>query len=178
MTTALVARRALAATGGRPQIAVEVLLCGSRNAGDDGVPLAVGPLIAKRLPADVRVKAVGTLDIDALLAVPSGAATVIVDSAVGIEPGAIVSIPLNGLIGHEGLRARSSHALAFPEVIGLAELMRGVPLSGRIVMIGATRFGPGKPVSKRVGLAFPELIRATLEAVDLVRPSTGPVGRL
>jgi hydrogenase maturation protease len=177
MTASLLTSPRRTATRARPQIAVEVLVCGSADRGDDGAPLAAAPLIAKQLSADVRLKVVGTLDIDALLAVPAGAGIVIVDAALGIEPGAIVSIPLTGLIGRDGLRARSSHALSFPEVIGLAELIRGVALSGRIVAIGATKFGLGKPMSRRVGIALPDLVRSTLEAVDLVRPPTGPLAR-
>jgi hydrogenase maturation protease len=177
MTASLLTSPAATTPRARARIAVEVLVCGSPDRGDDAAPLLAAPLIAKQLPADVRLKVIGLLDIDALLAIPAGAATVIVDAAVGIEPGAIVSMPLNGLIGRDGLRARSSHALSFPEVIGLAELLRGVPLSGRIVAIGATRFGLGKPMSRRVGMALPDLVRSTLEAIDQVRPPMRPTVR-
>jgi hydrogenase maturation protease len=169
MTASTLTRPAPTASRPHPRFAVEILLCGSPDRGDDGAPVAAGPLIARWLPADVRLKVVDTLDIDALLAIPLGAGIVIVDTAIGIEPGAIVSIPLNGLIGREDLRARSAQALAFPEVIGLTEMLRGRPLPGRIVAIGAARFGMGKPLSRRVRRALPDVVRATLAAVDLVR---------
>ena len=151
-------------------MAVEVLVCGMADRGDDGAPIAAARLIALCLPSDVDLRVVGTLDVDALLAIPPRCGKVILDAAVGIEPGVIELIPLNGLIGRQDLRMRSSHALAFPEVLGLAGMMRGWPLSGVIVAIGVSRFAPGKPLSKRVAPALPALVRATLEAVDLARP--------
>ena len=153
----------------RQQILVEILVCGSPDRGDDAVALAAAPAIRAALPPDARLKVVGLLGIDDLLAVARGAGVVIVDTAVGIAPGKIVTMPLTGLIGCDGLRPRSSHALAFPEVIGLAELLRGMPLDGQIVAIGAKRFTQGKPLSRSVVAALPTLIEAALAAAECTR---------
>jgi hydrogenase maturation protease len=150
-----------------PSIAVEILVCGSADRGDDGAPIAAAAVLRDHVPDDVRMRIVGSLDIDDLLAVPAGARVVIVDAAVGIRPGQIIELPLNGLIGREDrLRPRSSHALAFPEVIGLAELIRGRPVQGRIVAIGGTGFGLGATLSPRVARAIPALVAAVREAMD------------
>ena len=175
MTTTLGARPSRSsATKPRPsspthRILVEILVCGSLDRGDDGAALAAAPGIRERLPSDVRIKVVGTLDIDDLLAVPKGASVVIVDAAIGIPPGQVVTLPLTGLIDRDGIRPRSSHALAFPEVIGLAELLRGAPMIGEIVAVGADRFTPGKPLRRIVTAAIPALVEATLDSVDRTR---------
>jgi hydrogenase maturation protease len=155
--------------GPGPRILVEILVCGSPDRGDDAVALAAAPAIRAALPPDARMKVVGMLDIDDLLAVARGAGAVIVDAAVGIPPGRIVTLPLTGLIGREGLQPRSSHALAFREVIGLAELLRGVPMVGQIVAVGANRFTPGKPLGRSVAAAVPALVEATLAAAERTR---------
>jgi hydrogenase maturation protease len=148
-------------------VAVEVLVCGSPDRGDDGAPMAAAAVLRDHMPDDVRIRIIGHLDIDDLLAVPTGARVVIVDTAVGIRPGHIVELPLTGLVGREdGLRPRSSHALAFPEVIGLAELIRGRPVQGRIVAIGGMAFGLGATLSPRVARAIPTLVAAVREAMD------------
>lgn len=153
-------------------VVVEVLVCGSQDRGDDGAPMIAAARLGADLPPDVRVRVVGQLDIDDLLAVPPGAGVVIVDAATGIRPGQIVHLPLAGLIGQVGgPRPRSSHALAFPEVIGLAELMRGRPVRGRIVAIGGVQFGLGRALSRPVTAAMPALIAATLEAIESVSRS-------
>jgi hydrogenase maturation protease len=164
-------RRAAAA------VAVEVLVCGSPDRGDDGAPIAVSQLLDGRLPPDVALRVVGQLDVDDLLSIPPGAGVVIVDAATGIEPGAIVELVLNGLIGgHGALHPRSSHALALPEVVGLAEMMRGRPLRGRIVAIGGSRFGLGDSFSAPVSAALGRLADSISEAVGHVRPPGDPEG--
>jgi hydrogenase maturation protease len=147
-----------------------VVICVSPDRGDDGAPLAAATVLRQDLPADVRVRTVGQLDIDDLLAVTTDAGVVIVDAAVGIRPGQIVEIPLNGLVAREDrLRPRSSHALAFPEVIGLAEVMRGRPMRGLIVAIGGKAFGLGAAFSPRVARAIPTLVAAVRDAIQRVR---------
>jgi hydrogenase maturation protease len=151
--------------GKAKRIDVELLVCGSRDRGDDGAAIVAAGRLG-RLPGNVRARVIGQLDIDDLLAVPAGARVVIVDVAVGIRPGDVVELPLTGLIGRtDGLRPRSSHALAFPEVIGLAELMRGRPLRGEIVAIGGVHFGLGEPLSGPVTKALPALVSAIREAI-------------
>jgi hydrogenase maturation protease len=151
-------------------VAVEVLVCGSPDRGDDGAPLAAAAVLRQNLAGDVRVRIVGQLDIDDLLAVSADARVIIVDAAVGIRAGEIVELPLTGLVGREdGLRPRSSHALAFPEVIGLAEVMRGRPMRGLIVAIGGKSFGLGAALSPSVAKAIPALASRVRDAVRRVR---------
>jgi hydrogenase maturation protease len=152
------------------RVAVEVLVCGSPDRGDDGAAIAAAALIGQHAADNVVIRVVGSLDIDHLLAIPADAGVVIVDCAVGIRAGRIVELPLTGLIGRDdGPRPRSSHALAFPEVIGLAEFIRGRPLCGRVVVVGGSAFGFGDPFSRPVAAALPALATAVLDAVEDVR---------
>ena len=146
---------------------VEVLVCGSPDRGDDGAPAVAAASLEGQLPATVRVRTVGMLDIDDLLSVPAGARVIVVDAATGIRPGQIVELPLDGLVERgDRLRPRSSHALGFPEVIGLATLIRGRPLAGRIVAIGGSKFGLGSEISEKVARAIPALAKAVSDAVE------------
>ena len=164
-------------TGG-PAHAVEILVCGSADRADDGAPIAAGRLVQARLGSDVRLRFVGQLDIDDLLAIGPGAGVVVVDAATGLAPGEVVDLPLGGLgEATTAVRPRSSHALAIPEVVGLAEMIRGRPFRGRVVAIGGNHFGLGRPLSRSVDAALPELARAILAAVDEVRPQAVQVGR-
>ena len=164
------ARRGQAARPGRAKPSVEVLLCGSTDRGDDGAALATADYLRRTLPSDVQVRAVGQVDVDDLLAIGPGAGVVIVDAATGIEPGAVLELPIRGLVGQQDvLRPRSSHALTLPEVIGVAEMIRGRPLVGRIVVIGARSFRLGHPLTTTVAQAIPALARAVESAVAAVR---------
>jgi len=156
-------------------VAVEILVCGSPDRGDDGAPMLACELLRAALPKDVRLRTVGMLDIDDLLSVGKGAGVVVVDAATGIDAGIVVELPLSGPSGLGTIvLPRSSHALAIPEVVGLAEMIRGRPLGGLIVAIGGSQFGLGRPLSKPVALALPTLARAVLEAIDRVRPTGAP----
>jgi hydrogenase maturation protease len=151
-------------------VAVEVLICGSADRGDDGAAIIAAEALRPRLDPDVRMRAVGRLDIDDLLGVPAGAAVVIVDAATGLRRGQIVDLPMNGLVDRgDGLRPRSSHMLEFREVIGLADMLRGHPLPGRIVAIGGGTFGLGAPLSPGVARALPALAGAIIDAVRRLR---------
>ena len=172
MTRALAARRPRPARDGAG-VAVEVLVCGSPDRGDDGAPMAVMGRLRGQLPLDVSLRAVGQLDVDDLLSIPLGAGVVIVDAATGIDPGIIVDLALTGLIGQpDGVHPRSSHALAMPEVVGLAEMLRGRPLRGRIVAIGGAHFGLGSSFSRPVTAALDPLSDAIVQAVASVRPAS------
>ena len=174
MNRALLARRPRAPRRtAAVAVAVEVLVCGSPDRGDDGAPMAVMSRVREQLPADVTMRAVGMLDVDDLLSIPAGAGVVIVDAATGIDPGAIVDLTLHGMIGRsDGVHPRSSHALTLPEVVGLAEMMRGRPLCGRIVAIGGAHFGLGSSFSRPVNAALEPLSEAIVQAVSSVRPPT------
>jgi hydrogenase maturation protease len=163
-----VRRAALQATA--PAARVEVLVCGSRDRGDDGAAVLAMALLVGGFPEDVGVRFVGQLDIEDLLAVPDRAAIVIVDTAVGIPPGQIVDLPLSGLVGRgNGIRPRSSHAIGVSDVVALAGLLRGEALHGRAVAIGGITFGLGEGLSWPVAAAIPELRLAIVAAVDRER---------
>jgi hydrogenase maturation protease len=158
------------ASGRASPVAVEVLICGSVDRGDDGAPIAAAHGLRDRLDPDVRLRVIGQLDIDDLLGVPAGAGVVIVDAATGLRRGEIVELPLDGLVAREDdLRPRSSHSLEFREVIGLADMLRGRPLPGRIIAIGGGKFGLGAPLSPSVAKAIPALIGAILDAIGRLR---------
>jgi len=154
-------------TRSQRRVAVTVLACGPPNRGDDGVAVEACRRLRSRLPGDAIVRAVDQLDVDDLLAIPDGSAVLIVDAARGLRPGAIRSIPLGGLLTTPGsIRPRSSHALAMPEVIGLANMIRGHPLRGRIVVIGGREFGPGASLSERVANRLGLFEAAILAAIS------------
>jgi hydrogenase maturation protease len=183
MTATTAAAAAAAATTRRPgttrtrrspetplQIPVEILVCGSADRHDDGAPLAAIAGLQPRLGPGTHVRIVGQLDIDDLLAVPPDGRVVVLDAATGLRPGEIVELPLDGLIGRtDELRPRSSHALAFREVIGVATVIRRFPLPGRIVAIGGSRWTLGVGLSPRVARALPAFVDAVLRAVEHVR---------
>jgi hydrogenase maturation protease len=154
--------------------AIDVLVCGSPDRGDDGAAIAAARLL-RGLPAGTRVRIVGQLDIDDLLAVPPGGAVVIVDAATGIPPGRIVELPLRGFLeaGSETV-PRSSHALAMPEIIGVADMVRGRPLAGRIIVIGGRQYGLGRPMSRGVARAIPALVEAVSRTIDIVAGHAAP----
>jgi hydrogenase maturation protease len=153
----------------RPTV-IHLLVCGSQDRGDDGAPLLAASRIRANLPPDVRLKVVGQLDIDHLLSIPRNGGVVIVDAATGIRSGSVVELPLSGLVDHAGaIRPRSSHALEIPEVVAVADMIRGQPLPGRVVAIGTRSFGLGKALSASVARAIPALSQAILDAIDHVR---------
>jgi len=157
--------RSLSVVESPAENAVDVLVCGSPDRGDDGAAIAAARLL-RGLPAGARVRIVGQLDIDDLLAVPPGGAVVIVDAATGVAPGRIVELPLRGFLGAGSETVpRSSHALAMPEVIGVADMVRGHPLAGRIVVVGGRQYGLGRPMSRRVAASIPALAEAVRRAV-------------
>lgn len=153
-----------------PPAHVEVLACGAPDRGDDGAGVIAVGRLADVLPADVRTRIVGQLDIDDLLAVPKGAGVVVADTALGVDPGWIVEIPFSGLAGREaGIRPRSSHALSIPETIAVASIIRGHPLPGIVVAIGGVDFGLGEALSWPVASAMDAFVLAIADAIGRVR---------
>jgi hypothetical protein len=149
---------------------VEVLACGTADRGDDGAAIAALAGLESELPPDVTVRLVDRLDIDDLLTVPVGAGAVVVDTVTGVDPGWVVEIPFTGLVGREsGIHARSSVALARPETVGLASMIRGRPLTGVIVAIGGQSFGPGEALSWPVATGLCTFRLAIVDAIDRVR---------
>jgi hydrogenase maturation protease len=150
-------------------MAIEVLICGSEDRGDDAAAIVAARDLQGRLPPGVRMRVVGQLTVEELLAVPADGAVVIVDAAAGISPGLVVDLPIDGLRRLRGCRPRSSHAIEAREVIGLAAFLRGTPLTGRIVAIGGDRFELGSALGPRVAAAIPDLAAAVLDAISELR---------
>jgi hydrogenase maturation protease len=148
---------------------VQVLVCGSADRGDDAAPAAAAQRLTPERLHRMQFRLVGQLDVDHLLAVPRGAAAIVVDTAVGIVPGRIVVLPLNGLIGRGRIRPRSSHALAIPEVVGVADVIRGRPLRGAVIVVGGSRFGLGDSMSDAVARHIPALAAKVVEVANLLR---------
>jgi len=150
-------------SAGEPR--VHVLICGERLRGDDGA----APLAAALLPADIaflaRIEEVGRLEVECLLEVPEGRSVVVADAAAGVAPGRVVVLDLEVVAGStgSGVAPASSHSLAPHQVLALAEEMRGTPLRGVFVAIGAAGFGFGEGLSQAVAAALPEFA-ATIAA--------------
>jgi hydrogenase maturation protease len=147
------------ATGRRP---VHLLICGEELRGDDGAAIRAAEL----LPAGVRelafVRRVGRLEVEELLDVPDDGAVVVADAAVGVAPGRVVVLALGAVARPSGSGAApaSSHSLAPQQVLALAEEMRGSPLRGSFVGLGATGFAFGEGLSEAVAAALPDFAAA------------------
>ena len=163
---------------------VRLLVCGNPDRGDDGAPLeAVAgllPGLPPHLLADLDIRRCEQLEIEDLIELPDGSACVIVDAAVGIAPGSVVTIPLTEVPARDaaaGPVPRSSHVLPIGQLVAIAEIMRGAPLDGSLVAVGggAFGFGPGLGRSVRRALpAFQDAIEAALVDVALVPSTVGP----
>jgi Ni,Fe-hydrogenase maturation factor len=98
---------------------------------------------------------------------------VVVDAAVGIPPGHVVTVPIGQILGEEGSPTpRSSHELPIEQVLAMARTLRpgGLP-EGVFVGIGGRRFGYGRPLSRSVRLnmaSFQAAIAAELSRLTHV----------
>jgi hydrogenase maturation protease len=155
---------------------VRLLVCGNADRGDDGAALSAVATLLPSLPAAMlerlEVRRCGHLRVEDLLEVPAGEMAVVVDAAVGIAPGHVVTLPIREIVGDsDGPAPRSSHELPVDEVLGLADVMRpgGLP-DGSFIGIG------GRPLSRSVRLnmaAFQAAIAAELSRLTNV-PSAPP----
>lgn len=139
--------------------AVRVLVCGEPLRGDDGAAIQAIQGLGPDTSALAEVVEVGQLSAEALLDVPEGMAVVVVDAAVGVEPGTTVTLPLED-VGGGGAMPASSHALPPDQAIGLAAEMRGAPLRGSFVGIGGAEFGFGERLSPAVEAGLPAFASA------------------
>ncbi len=146
-----------------------LLVCGEPERGDDAAAAAavaaLPPLVATR----VTIVHCGQLEVDHLLAVPDGARCIVVDAAVGVAPGTIVTIPLADVAIRTGGGApRSSHTMPPDQAISLAAALRGRPPEGTFVGIGGRAFGIGAAFSPEVAAALPLLVDRLVE--EILRP--------
>jgi len=159
---------------------VRLLVCGNADRGDDGAALAAVAGLLAGLPAhllaDLEVRPCEQLQLEDLLDMPDETACVIVDAAVGLVPGAVVTIALTEVPARDartGPVVRSSHVLPIGQIVAMAEIMRGRGLDGSLVAIGGASFGFGPGLERAVSEALPTF-RAAIEAA-LIEAATAPV---
>ena len=163
-----------------PAPTVRVLVCGTADRGDDGAALAAVAHLLPRLEPDLRtrveIRRCPQLDATDLIDVADHEACLILDTAMGIEAGAIVTLPLTELAcaGAQPM-PRSSHALPIQQVLGIAEAVRGSLPTGSFVGIGGRWFGYGTRFSRAVRLGIPCLEDAVLAEIQrLAGPIAAP----
>ncbi len=164
-------------TGPRP---VRLLVCGNAERGDDGAALAAVTGLLAGLPAhllaDLEVRPCESIQLEDLLELPDDSACVIVDAALGLTPGMVVTIALTDVPARDartGPVARSSHVLPIGQIVAMAEVMRGRRLDGSLVAIGGDSFGFGPGLGRAVNDALP-VFRAAIEAA-LIDAATASV---
>jgi hydrogenase maturation protease len=161
---------------------VRLLVCGNADRGDDGAALSAVATLLPSLPTALlerlEVRRCGYLRVEDLLDVSPGEIAVVVDAAVGIAPGHVVTLPIRSITVDTGAPTpRSSHQLPIDQVLGLAATLRpgGLP-EGSFVGIGGRRFGYGRPLSRSVRLnmaSFQAAIAAELSRLTHVPVAPG-----
>ena len=159
-----------------PPPSLRVLVCGSADRGDDGAALQAVAHVLPRLEPDVRVRLEVRrciqLDAADVIEVADGEACLVLDTVVGVEPGAVVELALDDLADRGTIAPRSSHALPIDQVLGIARAVRGTLPRGRFVGIGGKWFGFGQVRSRalRDGMAdFEGVVESAI--VQLAQPT-------
>ena len=159
--------------------AVRLLVCGNADRGDDGAALAAVAGLLSGLPphllACLEVRRREQLSIEDFVDVPDDAACIIVDTAVGIAVGTVVTIPLGELPARDaaaGPVPRSSHVLPIGQLVGIGDHLRDQPIEGAFVGLGGRSFGFGRGLSRPVRAALP-VFRHAIEAalIDAAMPA-------
>lgn len=148
-----------------PPNAVRVVALGSAMASDDGAALRA----AEALRADARTEVIcaGRPGPSLLDLLEASTPTLLLDVVRhGVEPGRIVSLPLDALINTVvGQDPVSSHGLGVAEALRLGEALgRSMP-PGRFVGLGGARFGPGIELSPAVSENMAAYVAAARLAV-------------
>jgi hydrogenase maturation protease len=164
----------VAPTPGKPRVVV--FACGDPLRADD----AVGPLVARSLPAHIRALAdihiVGALEPEDLTRLPAHVRVVVIDGVTGPPAGALVEIELFDL----GSRSRrvsttSSHQLPLDGVLALAQVLRDEPLEGSFIGVGLGSVAIGEDLGPEVRAALPRVRDAVVCTVQAL--SGGHEGR-
>jgi len=168
---------------------VVVLVCGEPRRGDDAAAFVAIDRLPTAVFASAEIRPVGSLDVDDIVSIDEGAACLIVDAAIGPDPGEIVRGSLASLArpGREGRREggrdsgrgraapRSTHAMPVEQVLGLAGIVRpGLP-PGSFVGIGVASFGLGEGLSPDVERAIPQFAQAIAAEIERLRLDEGAV---
>ena len=112
------------------------------------------PSLPASLLSRIEVRHCGHLRVEDLIDVRPGEVAVVVDAAVGISPGHVVTLPIRSITSDGSVPTpRSSHEPPIDQVLGLAGALRpgGLP-DGLFVGIGGRRFSYGRPLSRSVRL--------------------------
>lgn len=149
---------------------VRLLVCGTADRGDDGAAIVAAatllPALSETQRTLLEIRRCGQLDVDDLADMPRGMAALIIDAAVGIAPGAIVSASFEELVAGVGVPApRSSHALPVSQVLALTATLGRLP-RGTFVGIGGRRFGFGQGLSRSVRAAMPAYREAIVAEIE------------
>lgn len=160
---------------------VRLLVCGNADRGDDGAALSAVatllPTLSASLLERLEVRRCGQLRVEDLLDVTQGEVVIIVDAAVGVPPGHVVTLSISDIAPLAGTAApRSCHELPIEQVLSLAATLRsgGLP-TGVFIGIGGRRFGYGRPISRSVRLAMAGFRKAiAAELTRLARVPGGP----
>jgi Ni,Fe-hydrogenase maturation factor len=152
-----------------PAPVIRLLVCGSGDRGDDGAPLCAVAHVLPALDAPLRglleVRRCEQLDPIDLIDVSPGEACLILDTVVGVEPGAIVELSLEELALQPTVTPRSSHALPITQVLGIARSVRGSLPRGTFVGIGGKWFGFGDVRSRALRDGMDDFERAIAAAI-------------
>ena len=165
-----------AAGHGDPRAArLPLLVCGELSRGDDAVAFAAVAALPPAVRDRVDIVACGQLAVDHLLDVPAGVACVVVDAAVGVPPGEVVTLSLADVAARRGGGApRSSHTLAPDQAIALAATLRGAPPEGAFVGIGGADFALGADLSPAVRAGLPRLVERLVMEIERLAPAPAP----
>jgi hydrogenase maturation protease len=123
-----------------------VLACGDPARGDDALGLVAVELLGREDRHDARVRCVGQLLPDDLVAALAAGPCVVVDAVRGIGAGDLVEMPLRDLVSGDGPIPASSHALPLPMVVGLAEALGADIDNATFIGIGGGSFALGEGV--------------------------------
>ena len=78
---------------------VRLLVCGNADRGDDGAALSAVATLLPSLPTALlerlEVRRCGHLRVEDLTDIPANEVAIVVDAAVGIAPGQVVSMPVS-----------------------------------------------------------------------------------
>lgn len=152
-----------------PAPAVRILVCGSADRGDDGAALRAVAHVLPALEPEVRqrleVRRCRQLDPVDLIDVGMDEACIVLDTVVGIAPGAVIEMPLAELATSSSISPRSSHALPIDQVLGIALAVRGSLPRGTFVGIGGKWFGFGEVRSRALREGMPAFEQATAAAI-------------
>ena len=135
---------------------VTILACGDPSRGDDGAAVAALDRLPNEVAGHVVVRRVGMLEPDDLVAATADGSCLVLDAVRGVEPGAVVELPVADLAALDAPAPASSHALPLEVVIGLAEALGARLDAATFLGIGGADFDLGR------GLSAP--VRAALDA--------------